>query len=70
MPKGDYAFEIAASNIRFGEGVTREVGMDFANMGAKKVGVYSDKTCALCFFARRVIYGLYVLHKVFRNSYR
>lgn len=28
---------MAAANLRFGEGVTREVGMDFKNMGARKV---------------------------------
>ncbi|GAA96175.1 uncharacterized protein L969DRAFT_91631 [Mixia osmundae IAM 14324] len=43
---GDYAFEVAASNIRFGEGATRELGMDFANMKATKVGVYTDSTVA------------------------
>ncbi|KAG8923385.1 hypothetical protein FRC01_012823 [Tulasnella sp. 417] len=40
----EYAFEIAAANLRFGEGVTREVGMDFANMNARKVGVFTDPT--------------------------
>ena len=35
---------MAASSIRFGPGVTREVGMDFKNMGAKKVMVVTDKT--------------------------
>jgi hydroxyacid-oxoacid transhydrogenase len=45
--QGDYAFEVAASNLRFGEGVTREVGFDFANLGAKKVGVYTDETCVV-----------------------
>lgn len=39
----EYAFEIAAANLRFGEGVTKEVGMDFANMKARKVGVFTDK---------------------------
>lgn len=29
---------------RFGEGVTREVGMDFANQKARKVGVFTDGT--------------------------
>lgn len=29
---------------RYGEGVTREVGMDFVNSGARKVGVFTDKT--------------------------
>ncbi len=40
----EYAFELAASNIRYGEGVTQEVGMDFKNMGARKVGVFTDST--------------------------
>lgn len=42
----EYAFEVSASNLRFGDGVTREVGMDLANMGAKKVGVFTDATVA------------------------
>lgn len=33
---------MAASSIRFGPGVTQEVGMDFKNMGAKKVAVITD----------------------------
>ncbi len=35
---------MAASAIRFGPGVTKEVGMDFKNIGAKKVMVVTDKT--------------------------
>lgn len=35
---------MAASSIRFGPGVTKEVGMDFKNMGAKKVMVVTDAT--------------------------
>lgn len=42
----DYAFELAASNLRFGEGVTREVGMDFNNLNSKKVAVFTDSTVA------------------------
>ncbi|KAI5849833.1 alcohol dehydrogenase [Tricharina praecox] len=42
----EYAFEMAASSIRFGPGSTREVGMDFKNMRAKKVLVVTDKTIA------------------------
>jgi len=42
----EYAFEMAASNLRFGHGVTREVGADFANFKARKVGVFTDSTVA------------------------
>lgn len=40
----EYAFEMAASSIRFGPGCTKEVGMDFKNLGAKKVMVVTDST--------------------------
>jgi hydroxyacid-oxoacid transhydrogenase len=40
----DYAVDIAVSNIRFGSGVTREVGLDAAAMGAKNVLVFTDPT--------------------------
>ena len=40
--KNEIAFEMAASNIRFGPGVTREVGMDLADLGARKVLVITD----------------------------
>lgn len=42
----EYAFEMAASSIRFGPGATKEVGMDFTNLGAKKVMVVTDKNVA------------------------
>jgi hydroxyacid-oxoacid transhydrogenase len=38
----DNAFEMAVSSVRFGKGVTREVGMDLADLGAKKVLVITD----------------------------
>jgi len=41
--KREYAFEMAASAIRFGPGCTKEVGMDFKNMGAHRVCVVTDK---------------------------
>ncbi|KAG7443539.1 Dehydroquinate synthase-like protein [Guyanagaster necrorhizus] len=42
----EYAFEVAASNLRFGDGVTSEVGMDLKNMKARKVGVLTDPNIA------------------------
>jgi hydroxyacid-oxoacid transhydrogenase len=42
-PNGrEYAFEMAVSSVRFGVGVTREVGMDLADMGARNVMVLTD----------------------------
>lgn len=38
----DYAFEMATSNIRYGQGATRELGMDLADMGIKRVMVLTD----------------------------
>jgi hydroxyacid-oxoacid transhydrogenase len=40
--KYDYAFEMATSSIRFGPGTTREVGMDLADLGVKRVMVLTD----------------------------
>lgn len=38
----DYAFEMATSNLRFGPGVTSEVGMDLADLGVRRVMVLTD----------------------------
>jgi hydroxyacid-oxoacid transhydrogenase len=44
----DTAFEMAVSSIRFGVGVTREVGMDLQEMGARRVLVLTDPlVCSL-----------------------
>jgi hydroxyacid-oxoacid transhydrogenase len=44
--KNEIAFEMAASSIRFGPGVTREVGMDLADLGARRVLVITDPVLA------------------------
>ena len=38
----EIAFEIATSSIRFGAGVTAEVGQDLADLGLKRVAVLTD----------------------------
>ena len=39
----EYAIQMASSNLRFGAGVTKEVGMDLADMGIRRVLVLTDK---------------------------
>ena len=38
----DLAFEMGTSNLRFGPGTTREVGMDLKDMGVKRAMVVTD----------------------------
>jgi hydroxyacid-oxoacid transhydrogenase len=42
----EIAFEMAAASIRFGNGVTREVGLDLAELGARHVLVVTDPKLA------------------------
>jgi hydroxyacid-oxoacid transhydrogenase len=42
----EFAFEMATSNIRFGSGVTREVGMDLVDLGVHRALVVTDQTVA------------------------
>lgn len=43
----EYAFEMASSSVRFGRGVSREIGHDLVSMGVRKnVCLVTDKTLA------------------------
>src|SRR6516164_8746856 len=42
MTNHEIAFEMATSSIRFGAGVTREVGMDLADLGTRRALVVTD----------------------------
>ena len=46
MQEYDTAFEMASSNIRFGQGTTREVGMDLQELGVRRAMVLTDKHMA------------------------
>jgi hydroxyacid-oxoacid transhydrogenase len=54
----EYAFEMAASSIRFGPGATKEVGMDFKNLGAKRVCIVTDSTVAQLDAMKQAVEGL------------
>jgi hydroxyacid-oxoacid transhydrogenase len=54
----EYAFEMAASSIRFGPGCTKEVGMDFTNMGAKRVCIVTDSNVAKLDAMKQAVEGL------------
>ncbi|HEY5619155.1 MAG TPA: hydroxyacid-oxoacid transhydrogenase [Vicinamibacterales bacterium] len=54
----DAAFEMAASSIRFGVGVTHEVGMDLADLGARLVLVLTDPVLSKLPPAQNVIESL------------
>src|SRR3954465_10070365 len=54
----DIAFEMAVSSVRFGVGVTREIGMDLAEMGARLVLVATDPLVATLAPVRTVLESL------------
>lgn len=43
MTEFDTAFQISTSNLRFGRGITHEVGMDLADMGLKRTLLVIDR---------------------------
>ena len=57
-PETEYAFEVSAAQLRFGEDVTKEVGLDFKNWGAKRVAVFSDPTVSKLRPLKRAIESL------------
>jgi hydroxyacid-oxoacid transhydrogenase len=54
----DNAFEMAASAVRFGAGVTREVGADLADLGVAKALIVSDATVSQLAPVRTVLESL------------
>jgi hydroxyacid-oxoacid transhydrogenase len=62
MGSNDIAFEMAVSSVRYGVGVTREVGMDLADMGAKLVMVVTDPIVAKLAPSRTVLESLEQQH--------
>jgi hydroxyacid-oxoacid transhydrogenase len=54
----EFAFEMAVSSVRFGVGVTREVGMDLAEIGARLVLVMTDPVVSRLPPVRNVIDSL------------
>ena len=42
----EIGFEMAASNLRYGPGVTAEIGMDLKDLGVKKAMVMTDANVA------------------------
>ena len=54
----EYAFEMAASSIRFGPGSTKEVGMDFKNLKANRVCIVTDENVAKLDALKQAVEGL------------
>lgn len=46
MSDRDFAFQMATSNLRYGPGVTHEIGMDLVDMGAARVLLVTDPVMA------------------------
>ncbi|XP_018613159.2 hydroxyacid-oxoacid transhydrogenase, mitochondrial [Scleropages formosus] len=64
----DYAFEMTSSNIRYGEGVTKEIGMDLQNLGARNVCVMTDRTMS-CLPPVRAVLDSLAKHSITYRCY-
>ena len=53
--ENDYAFEMSTSNIRYGPGVTREIGMDLAELGVRRVMIVTDPYLAKTPIVEKVV---------------
>ena len=54
----DTAFQMAASNLRFGQGVTREVGLDLVDLGARRTLLVIDPALSNCAVGETVVTSL------------
>src|ERR1700746_2081704 len=61
----EFAFEMAVSNIRFGPGVTRELGMDLAEIGVGNALVITDPVVKKTLAAQAVFESLEGSHVPF-----
>ena len=59
--ENDYAFEMSTSNIRYGPGVTREVGMDLAELGVRRVMIVTDPGLAKTAIVENVVASISAL---------
>ena len=53
--ENDYAFEMSTSNIRYGPGVTREIAMDLAELGVRRVMIVTDPYLAKTPIVEKVV---------------
>jgi hydroxyacid-oxoacid transhydrogenase len=58
MEQLDNAFEMASSNVRFGAGVTREVGWDLSDWGICRVAIFTDENLVSLTAVQRVLESL------------
>jgi hydroxyacid-oxoacid transhydrogenase len=66
MPSHEVAFEMAASAIRFGTGVTREIGAEVAHLGLQRILVITDPTVHALPPAQTVLQSLHDARVTFR----
>ena len=70
--KNDTAFQMSASNIRFGQGITCEIGLDLVELGAKRTLLIMDPALSASVVEETVLSSLKSAHidfQIFRISY-